>query len=269
MSRALTHALSNEEIIYTASAAGATAPQKGVSARYSFVPTLKAVDLLREVGWLPIEVKQSGVRRVEREGYQRHLIRFMKEGLSFNGERVDLLLVNSHDRGTAFKLIASVWRQICGNGLMVASEFANFTHKHVGFDESAFADSARSIAGAASEIAHNVEETKAIELTPGERSVFAQAAHQLVYDEPEKAPINSTQLLKERRYDDKGNDLWTTFNVVQENIIKGGIPGRKVNGIGRTRRTRTRKVGSIDKDIKLNKALWTLTEKMKEIKQQS
>jgi len=51
------------------------------------------------------------VRTARREGYQRHLIRFTKNGLSFDGERVDLVLYNSHDCGCAFKLIASVWRK--------------------------------------------------------------------------------------------------------------------------------------------------------------
>ncbi|MBU0944074.1 MAG: DUF945 domain-containing protein, partial [Proteobacteria bacterium] len=81
------------------------------SARYSFVPTLTAVDLLRDAGWLPIYAEQSAVRNVRRDGYQRHLIRFSKNGLSFGDERVGLVLFNSHDRGCAFKLIASVWRK--------------------------------------------------------------------------------------------------------------------------------------------------------------
>lgn len=259
--------LTNDQITTLAPAAGSVEPINGVSSRYSFVPTLTAVDLLRDAGWLPIHAEQSAVRKVERDGYQRHLIRFAKNGLSFSGERVDLVLFNSHDRGCAFKLIASVWRQVCGNGLMVASEFANFSHKHIGFSPDAFIHSAGEIASAAGTIADRVDELKVIEMTPDERGVFAQAAHGLIYDELDRAPIRPHQLLDERRYDDKGNDLWTTFNVVQENAMRGGLKGTTRGSNGRLRRTTTRPVKALDRNIKLNQALWFLTEKMAELKQ--
>ena len=103
--------LTNNQLLTLAPAAGSLQPINGVSKRYSFVPTLTAVDLLRDAGWFPIHAEQSAVRATRREGYQRHMIRFAKNGLSFDAERVDLVLCNSHDRGCAFKLIASVWRK--------------------------------------------------------------------------------------------------------------------------------------------------------------
>ena len=259
--------LTNDQVVCLAPAAGSFEPIDGVSTRYSFVPTLTAVDLLRDSGWFPIHAEQSAVRKIERDGYQRHLIRFAKNGLSFDGERVDLVLYNSHDRGCAFKLIASVWRQICENGLMVASKFANFSHKHIGFSPDDFIHSAGEIASAAGIIADRVDEMKVIEMTPDERGVYAQAAHSLVYDAQENAPVLPEQLLSERRYDDKGNNLWTTFNVVQENIMRGGLKGITRGGNGRIKRTTTRPVKALDRNIKLNQALWFLTEKMAELKQ--
>ena len=272
--------LTNSQIINIAPAAGSFEPIDGVSSRYSFVPTLTAVDLLRDAGWEPIHAEQSSVRIADREGYQKHMIRFAKNGLSFDGERVDIVLYNSHDRGCAFKLIASVWRQICGNGLMVASEFANFSHKHIGFKPDDFVHSAREIAAAAGTIADRVDEMKAIEMTPDERSIFAQTALGLVYGAQSKtneelvqaindAPIQPHQLLEERRYDDKGKDLWTLFNVVQENVMKGGLKGRKIGSNGRLRNVTTRPVKAIDRNIKLNQALWYLTERMAELKQEA
>ena len=259
--------LSNSQIVELAPAAGANRPIAGVSSRYSFVPTLVAIDLLRDAGWFPVHAEQSSVRLLTREGFQKHIIRFAQNGLSFAGERVDLVLFNSHDCGCAFKLIASVWRKVCGNGLMVASEFANFSHKHIGFNPEAFIESAGEIAQAAGNIAGRVEDMKVIEMTEVERGVFAHAAHTLVYDEPEASPITPDQLLHERRYDDKGNDLWTTFNVIQENVMRGGLKGQTRGNSGRLRRTTTRPVKAIDKNIKLNQALWLLTERMAELKQ--
>ena len=261
-----TNTLTNEEIVKLAPSAGAETPHEMVSDRYSFVSTIQAVDMLRSVGWLPVSVKQSGVRNDDRQGFQKHIIRFIQSDLATAQERVDLVMTNSHDRGCAFKLLASIWRKICSNGLMVSSKMYNFSHKHIGFDEKAFMDSAFTIAEGAGEIAAQVDDLKTIDMAPNEKGVFAMATHKLVYDDLDNAPILPEQLLKERRYDDKGNDLWTTFNVVQENIMKGGISGSKRGANGRVRCVKTRPVKSIYRDIKLNKALWLLTEEMAKLK---
>jgi len=71
-----TNTLTNEEIIKLAPSAGAQTPHEMVSDRYSFVPTIQAVDMLRSVGWLPVSVKQAGVRNDDRNGFQKHIIRF-------------------------------------------------------------------------------------------------------------------------------------------------------------------------------------------------
>jgi hypothetical protein len=219
--------------------------------------------MLRGEGWTPVQAKQANVRIEERDGFQKHMIRFQRNDLIITPEeRVDLVLFNSHDRGCAFNLIASIWRKICGNGLMVSSDLLNFSHRHMGFDGNAFVGSAKAIVSGASMIADQVDYMKTIELTPNERNVYAATALEAAYNEPEKAPITPIQLLEERRFDDQGKDLWTTFNVVQENIMKGGLMGRTQTG----KRRRTREIKSVDKDIKLNKLLWSLTEKMAELK---
>jgi hypothetical protein len=85
---------------------------------------------------------------------------------------------------------------------------------------------------------------------------------------PETAPIKPEKLLGSRRFADDNSDLFTTYNVVQENIIKGGLHGTVYDPETRTtRKMTTRPVRSLDRDIKLNQALWVLTEKMAEFKQ--
>ena len=164
---------------------------------------------------------------------------------------------------------------------MVSSKFANFSHKHIGFKSDDFIRSAGEIASSAGIIADRVDEMKVIEMTPDERNVFAQTALGLVYgagsktraeleEAIEDSPIQPDQLLHERRYDDKGKDLWTLFNLVQENVMRGGLKGRKRNNSsGRMRNVTTRPVKALDRNIKLNQALWFLTEKMAELKQQN
>ncbi len=76
----------------------------------------------------------------------------------------------------------------------------------------------------------------------------------------EHQPITEKQVLQPRRWEDKKDDLWTVYQRLQENLIKGGLSGWNAKG----KRSRTRLVNGIDGDIKLNKALWVMTEKMYE-----
>ena len=90
---------------------------------------------------------------------------------------------------------------------------------------------------------------------------FAKASLPLRFSESEQKPSEKAVLMR-RRSADTGNDLWTTFNVVQENLIKGGIP--RVTRKGKI--AKTRKINGIDGNVRLNKALWTLAEAMKALK---
>ncbi|PYD84214.1 hypothetical protein DNF23_55765, partial [Pseudomonas syringae pv. pisi] len=104
---------------------------------------------------------------------------------------------------------------------------------------------------------------KSLTLNAGEQEAFAHAALALKYDtELAPEPITERQVLAPKRRDDIGDDLWRTFNRVQERMLQGGVPGRAANGRNMT----TRPVTGIDQGIKLNRALWVLAEKMKELK---
>ena len=73
-------------------------------------------------------------------------------------------------------------------------------------------------------------------------------------------------LLRRRRIEDSGRDLWTAFNVVQENAVRGGLSGRVRKTEGRIQRRTTREVAGIDQSRSLNRALWLLTQRMAELK---
>ncbi len=102
----------------------------------------------------------------------------------------------------------------------------------------------------------STERMKALTLDEGEERAFATAALALRYGERSEgqppAPITAEQLIEARRPEDRGRSLWTTFQRVQENALRGGQPGRSTQG----RRIRTREGGSIDRGVSLNRALW-------------
>ena len=111
---------------------------------------------------------------------------------------------------------------------------------------------------------------KALQLQPPEELAFATAALALRFGElsveetggHRRAPVTAEQLIEERRPEDLGHSLWTIFQRLQENVIRGGQPGRSARG----RRLQTRPVGSIDRGVSLNRALWMLAEEMRRLK---
>jgi hypothetical protein len=257
--------LANHPVIF------AEAPISSVSEKYTFVPTIRVVNLLRDIGWHPTSVKTANVRHTNRQGLQKHIVRFARQDLVLNGERVELVLGNSHDTGCAFWLWLGVFRLVCTNGMVVGDTFGAFRHKHIGFDADVFIEGARRVAVNGTKVADRIEDFRTIDLTPSEQGIYAYSARQLVYGQDDIPHYDHRLLNEPRRQQDQGDDLWTTYNRVQENLTKGGIEGwshrREEDGsIRRTRRYTTRPINDITKDTKLNQALWTLTERMAEIK---
>jgi hypothetical protein len=101
---------------------------------------------------------------------------------------------------------------------------------------------------------------QSVALTRPEQEAYAEAALGLRWDGA--APVTAEQLLTTRRWDDKADNLWMTYNRVQENIIRGGLRGTNANGA----RAKTRGVNSINEDTRINRALWQLAESMSALK---
>jgi len=95
--------------------------------------------------------------------------------------------------------------------------------------------------------------------------VLADASLVARYGE-EDSPVTPEQILRPRRAADVGTNLWTTFNTIQENIIRGGLNGTRQAEDGRIIRRKTRPINGIDQNVGVNRALWTLAEGMRKLK---
>lgn len=270
-------ALSNDELRRVAPSIFATQPWSGVSERYNFIPTIEVVERLRKEGFVPTHVNQSRVRIAEKRGFTKHMIRFSRsEDVKLFGvvdgnahhfykekpEVAQVTLVNAHDRSSSYQLDGALWRLVCSNGLMVSSgSIGSGIHvRHSGNVVEEVIEGSFKIIEEMPAVFELVGEMKSIPLTREQQMAFAKAAVALRWDtEKQEAPILPERLLTPRRYEDQGNDLWLTFNRVQENLLKGGIHGRSAN----RRRMTTRGVKGVNEDIRLNRALWTLAEELK------
>lgn len=247
--------LTNDEIMRVAPSIFAVEKHKSRSDRYTYIPTYLILEGLRKEGFLPYAVSQSRSRIEGKQEFTKHMIKFRQAGQVINnvGDLInELLLVNSHDGTSSYILKAGIFRLACTNGLVVAKEtIDNFKVNHKGNIEVEVIENAFKVAKNFEKSRIEIDKSKAIDLEPVEKEIFANAALMLKYGKEEK-PIQANQLLEVRRYEDKKNDLFTTYNVIQENLLKGGLRAKTKSGS----RTKTREVKGIDQNIKLNEALW-------------
>jgi len=239
----------------------ATEPKNNVSDRYTFLSTAHIAKTLWGLGWMPTSIQESRANKTENVGFQKHIIRFSHPDFSNQQDRIQLVGVNGHDGSTAFEFMAGIFRLVCSNGMIAKTgDFGSFKIKHIGDINEQVYSGVQRIAVESKVIATKVNEFKDIQLSKDEQHLFAGIVNEYIHGE--KPPIASQKLLTTRRSVDRKDDLWTTYNVIQENVMRGGLRGRNSNN----RRMKTRSIKSIDKNIKLNQALWTLTEKMAELK---
>jgi uncharacterized protein DUF932 len=258
-------ALSNEDLQNLAPSIFASQPVADVSDRYSFLPTSSILNGMRDHGWMPVRAEQQRVRTEERQGFQKHLIRFARvenlDALALNEVRPEIVLLNSHDASSAYQLHCGLLRFVCLNGMVVAdATFQRIWIKHMGFDPDSVIEASFQVLDAVPEIMDKVKLFQDRILTNAERLALATGAAAHRWEDLDKAPVKPSLLLNPRRYGDGKTDLWTTLNCIQENITKGGqrdFSRRRPNG---DRMPKSRAIKGIDEDLRLNKALWHMAE---------
>jgi hypothetical protein len=271
--------LTIEQIAQYAPSALAVEPHISRSSRYAYIPTINIIEGMIKSGFQPFKATQSISRIDGKQAFTKHMIRFRHQdsGQILVGDSVpEVVLINSHDGTSAYKLIAGIFRFVCSNGMVVAeSTTGSVTIKHQGNVLDNVIEGSYRIVEDSKKALGAINQWSHLQLTSGEQSALAEAAHVMRFADSEgkvTTPILPAQLLAPRRHDDAGNDLWRTFNRIQENVIKGDLHGRTRSSYdehGRfvpSRRVSTREVKGIDQDVRLNRALWTLAEKMAELR---
>lgn len=233
------------------------------SAKFGFVKTQAVLEVLADNGWFPSRVSEA--RSQKYRGFQTHVVRLQHKSRSNSpvivGEYVpEIVLKNSHQGGSSFQLMWGIYRLVCSNGMTVGQDWGSQRIRHMGFAAEKVESAVRTMLETLPEVVGSVEGFRNTPLLDSQRVAFSKAAIELIKDESGKYSIAPSELLIPRRYEDRSDtSLWGTLNVVQENIIKGGIRRYTEDG----RRYRTREVKSPDRDLKLNQALWTLAEALK------
>lgn len=255
--------LTNDEIRLVAPSIFAEEKHDSRSERYTYIPTIHVLDNLRKEGFEPFMACQAKCRDEGKREFTKHMLRLRHASQITTGEANEIILLNSHDGTSSYQMLAGTFRFVCSNGMVCGDTLNDIRIHHKGNVVDNVIEGAFRVVDDFERIDGQIGGMKSLTLNAGEQEAFAHAALALKYDtEIAPAPITERQVLAPKRRDDIGDDLWRTFNRVQERMLQGGVPGRAANGRNMT----TRAVTGIDQGIKLNRALWVLAEKMKELK---
>jgi hypothetical protein len=254
-SSAFRNILSHEMLQERVPAAFAAGAHERTSSSYTFISTARVLDALSLAGFLPVDARQPA--RAKSPVHARHLIRLRRryETIRLRDAIPEILFLNSHDGTSAYQLRVGLFRVVCTNGLVVsAGVFPLWRVMHRG-------DVVADVVAAALQISERFEVLAArvdrMERTPLDRLQqldFAAEALALRFPKDLPEAVEPARFLVPRRPEDVGNDLWRTFNVLQENLLRGGILRRTASN----RLRRTRRITAIQEDVRLNSALWEL-----------
>ena len=247
--------ISYENAVAQCPAITATGPSAKASGRYAFIPTSEILKKALDKDWCIREVKKAP------GNLGMHCIMLIhKSQTSTDLSSVEgfpqMHIINSHNLTKKFSLAMGFYRLVCSNGLIAPTGLVNeigTLHRQKAGDVNLFDSIAESFETALPQfnaITNHVEAMKSVSLSDSEKTMLARYAHYIRFryrmTQPKK--FDPTQILKPRREVDVGNSLWLTFNVIQENMTRGGTQ------IGRG-------ITQIQDDLRFNQEFWTGVEK--------
>jgi len=256
ISSAFEGSLPVERLQHQVPAAFAETAHPRVSAKYLFISTSEVIRALMSEGFVPVNARQTKARE-DRVGFTRHLIRFRQpcKALSLREAVPELVLINAHDGTSFYQLRAGLYRPLCTNGLIARlGDFGVIHVPHRGNIIENVVEGAHKIMEGFHNIGEAIERMAVTMMCEDRRVAFAEEALRIRYREGEHVPYSAGRLLEARRDVDHGDDVWHVYNVVQENMMRGGIAGTSPKG----RATRTRSIRAIQEDVRINTELWSL-----------
>ena len=251
--------LTKEQIREVAPSVFTAKGSKDTSDKYTHIPTDRIIDDMSLLGWGVVDAKQVKARKGQ--GYQKHLLVFRNNEVVITGDDGDtvfpqILLTNSHDGKNAFSFQAGLFRMVCENGLVVSTkDFAKISIRHMGYDFETLQETIKGMVEQLPLTVDSMNKLRETELSQEKALEFAKKALDVRFGETNtnNIQIDLQDLLAPTRVEDKGSDLWSIFNVVQEKLVDGGFNytyGSKVR--------KARRIKNFKQDLELNSKLFDL-----------
>lgn len=228
---------------------------EGVSEKYQVYPTINIIKLFQENGWIPIAAKQTRPHKKEKTPFVKHLVRLTHSDMPiYKNEVYGMLnLVNSHDGKNSYGLSLGMYRLVCENGLVLGFDYFQKKLSHINHTFEQVKSLSENIMNYSDNLLNLSTSMRNISLTQDEAfgMAYSLLEKSKVYDNHEKYYTRiAEEYIRPKRVVDEGDDLWSRFNVIQENMMRG------VNYIDNEGKShKLRGIRSVDSDMKMNMLL--------------
>lgn len=270
-------ALSEDEIYRLAPSVFAVDKHDSRTDRFKPIPTIDVLRALAKEGFSVVGARQSTTRDASRRSFTKHMLRLRNleksKDLRVNDSVFEIYLRNANDGTSSYEDLSGIFKIACENSLVRMSEEVERNKvRHTGNVIDKVIEATYQVLDTAQQVLEAPDKWSQIKIDRDEARVLATAAHVIRFGandagKPLDNGIAPMALLAPRRAEDTQPNLWNVFNVVQENVIKGGLHGIARDANNRMRRRTTRAIHGIDQDTNVNRALWLLAEEMAKLKQ--
>lgn len=234
-----------------------------VSTLYVQANTKTVIDDMAKLGWYPVDAKQQRQRGSMK--YSFHMVVFQNPDVVVRNLEggVDcwprIILTNSHDGMHAFKFMVGLYRVVCSNGLVIASDqFADLSIRHIAYTFQELRDLTAGVIAQLPKQIELINGMKRVILTKKQKIDFASAAFKIrrgiKADVPFMLPFDvAEEIIEPVRSEDHGDDLWTVYNILQEKMTRGGF---KASADPTKKPRKVRAITAIAKDLDMNRKLF-------------
>ena len=236
------------------------------SENYRLINSRQVENKLFSKGFELVGRSSANVRKESNRGFQKHLsIYTHKDFILDNDNRLQLLVTNNHLGNNALSFNLGVFRAICANGLVAGNDYFQERVTHVGNVNKKIDDSIEILMTNYPALVEKIKHMS--ETFDFDKDKLRKQAAELRLNDYSKQveqkqikaiSCNLKSVDRIRRDGDKGIDLYTTFNRIQETIIRGGLDYLVLDNDLNIIPKKTRAIKSINKTIELNKQLWQL-----------
>jgi hypothetical protein len=223
------------------------------SNKFGFISSSNLVQTLESKGLKLADVVESKIRKdkEKRLGYQKHVMRF-NTGISNAHGNLQLLAINSHEGSSALTFRLGFFRLVCSNGLIVGSDLIpqiKVRHTSNGLLKLDNAiDKAMEYQTAAKLSMERMMDTKV-----NSETFETLGKNILKIRLGDKYSDKIVPLFESKRWEDNKEDLFSVFNVIQENVIRTGFYAlNKETNVT----TKIRAIRGVESNVVMNNALF-------------
>jgi hypothetical protein len=200
------------------------------------IETLDAIEGFQKEGW---SINGAYEQRGNDRRISSHMIKMSHPDFGVKNNKgqteaiATLNISNSCNGSKPIEMDLGAFRQVCSNGLMAHTSYSHEEVKHTEKGFFSLPDIMSKLNSKVSTVMNEFNKLKDVELDPSKAIALAVSAAESRFGK--NHGINVAQLLNVVREEDEGNDLWSVYNRIQENVTQSSRifnpEGKLITGI--------------------------------------